>query len=97
MHVHSGRRTSTNPSGVLKISSMVTLAYIGLPLVSLLARAEMAHFKRQVCCEPVLSALHLSAVTSCASALIIVLIGTPLAYALTFGNFRGKRLMDSRM
>src|SRR5437763_15595719 len=34
MHVHSGPRASTNPSGVLKISSLVTLAYIVLLVIA---------------------------------------------------------------
>jgi cobalt-zinc-cadmium efflux system protein len=49
MHLHSGRRTSTNPSGVLKISSLVTLAYIALLVIagfrahSLALLAEAGH------------------------------------------------------
>src|SRR5437868_9054197 len=49
MHVHSGPRASTNPSGVLKISSLVTLAYIVLLVIagfrahSLALLAEAGH------------------------------------------------------
>src|SRR5436853_7690582 len=49
MHVHSGPRASTNPSGVLEISSLVTLAYIVLLVIagfrahSLALLAEAGH------------------------------------------------------
>jgi cobalt-zinc-cadmium efflux system protein len=49
MHVHSGHRASSNPSGVLKISSLVTLAYIVLLVIagfrahSLALLAEAGH------------------------------------------------------
>ncbi len=40
-------------------------------------------------------ALHLTLVTTLISALVIVIMGTPLAYWLTFSHFRGKRVIDS--
>ena len=49
MHAHSGHRASSNPSGVLKISSLVTLAYIVLLVIagfrahSLALLAEAGH------------------------------------------------------
>ncbi len=79
----------------LLLLSLPALALLGLPLLSLLLRAEMAQFKSQVCCGEVTSALQLSLFTSGLSALLIVLLGTPLAYWLTFGQFRGKRIVDS--
>src|SRR5437588_1862015 len=42
MHVHSGPRASTNPSGVLKISSLVTLAYIVLLVIAGLRSHSLA-------------------------------------------------------
>ena len=49
MHVHSGHRASSNPSSVLKISSLVTLGYIVLLVIagmrahSLALLAEAGH------------------------------------------------------
>jgi molybdate transport system permease protein len=63
--------------------------------VSLLLRADLSKFRSYICCEDVSDALHLTLVTSLTSAFLIVLIGTPLAYWLTFSRFRGKRIIDS--
>jgi len=80
---------------LLVLLSLPALAFICVPLLSLLARAEVARAKSYVCCDDVASALHLSLVTSAIAALVIVLIGSPLAYWLTFTHFRGKRIVDS--
>src|SRR5512140_1491274 len=80
---------------LLVLLSIPALAFICLPLLSLLTKVDVARFRSYVCCDEVSTALHLSLVTSCTSALIIVLFGTPLAYWLTFGQFRGKRIIDS--
>jgi molybdate transport system permease protein len=82
-------------SGWLLLLSLPALLFIAFPLVSLLARAEMAQVRNYVCCAPVTSALYLSLVTASAAALAAVIIGTPLAYWLAHGNFRGKRIVDS--
>jgi molybdate transport system permease protein len=48
-----------------------------------------------VCCGEVASALSLSLISAGVSAIVIVLIGTPAAYLLAYGRFRGKRVVDS--
>ncbi len=80
---------------LLVLFSLPALLFICVPLLSLLLRADLTRFKSYICCDDVSVALHLTVVTTLISALVIVLMGTPLAYWLTFSNFRGKRIVDS--
>jgi len=85
----------TTRTALLAILSLPALALIVLPIVGLFARAEIARLGSYVCCPQVASALTLSLVTSTVSVLIIILIGTPLAYYLARAEFRGKRVVDT--
>jgi molybdate transport system permease protein len=80
---------------LLFLLSLPALALIALPLVGLFARAEMRRFASYVCCPEVASALTLSFSTSGIAVVLIILIGTPLAYWLAFADFRGKRIIDT--
>jgi len=82
-------------SAILAILSLPALALIVLPIVGLCARAEVGRLGCYVCCPEVASALTLSLLTSTIAAIIIVLIGTPLAYWLAYAKFRGKRVIDT--
>ena len=80
---------------LLFLLSLPALALIALPIVGLFARAELRRFGSYVCCPEVASALTLSLTTSGISIVLIILIGTPLAYWLAYADFRGKRFIDT--
>ena len=77
------------------VPALLFAAFVALPLLALILRAAMTGNLLQQLAQPiVLSALRLSALTSLASLLIIVLVGTPTAYLLARSTFPGKRLLD---
>jgi len=75
--------------------SLPGLFLIVLPLVGLFLNAEIARFGSYVCCDQVVDALRLTLVTSAVSAVLILVIGTPLGYWLAYTDFRGKRVVDT--
>jgi molybdate transport system permease protein len=56
---------------------------------------EIAQFCAYVSCPMVTNALHLSFYTTIISTFLAVLLGTPIAYLLAHGRFRGKDLLDT--
>jgi len=74
------------------------LVLIGLPLVALIVRAihglTAPDALRLIASRPVLDAVSLSLGTTALSALIIVLLGTPLAYAFARYQFPLKRFFN---
>lgn len=82
-------------SWVLMALSIPALALVVLPIVGLFWRAQLSRVGSYVCCDPVEEALLLSLTTSAVTAILIVLIGTPLAYWLAYSEFRGKRVVDT--
>ena len=77
------------------VPALLFAAFVALPLLALILRAAMTGNLLQQLAQPiVLSALRLSALTSLASLLIIILVGTPTAYLLARSTFPGKRLLD---
>ncbi len=81
--------------GLLALASLPALAFIAMPLVGLFSKTDLDQVCPLLTCPPVTNALWLTATTSGASALVIVLVGTPLAYLLAHGRFRGKRAVDT--
>lgn len=80
---------------VLIALSLPALGLIVLPLAGLFLDAEIARFASYVCCPQVVDALRLTLMTSAISAVLILIIGTPLAYWLALSEFRGKRVIDT--
>ena len=80
---------------LLFLLSLPALALIVLPLIGLFARAEIGCFGSFACCPEIRSALTLSFTTAGISVLLIILIGTPLAYWLAYADFPGKRIIDT--
>ena len=91
-------RTAVREAGLRSlflVPALLFAAFVALPLLALILRAAMTGNLLQQLAQPiVLSALRLSALTSLASLLIIVLVGTPTAYLLARSTFPGKRLLD---
>ncbi|MDE2932041.1 MAG: ABC transporter permease [Chloroflexota bacterium] len=77
------------------VPTVLFAIFVALPLLALIVRAFMTGSVFTQLTQPiVVSALRLSALTSVASLLIIVLVGTPTAYLLARSTFPGKRFLD---
>ena len=92
-------RAAAGETGLRSLFILPTLlfaVFVALPLLALVVRALMTGNVLQQLTQPlVVSALRLSALTSVAALLIIVLVGTPTAYLLARSAFPGKRLLDT--
>lgn len=81
---------------IVAVSATGFLVLVGLPLLALLLRAVAgAQFWRYLADPQVGAALSLSLVTTAATLVLILLLGTPLAYALARRGFPCKRLLDT--
>jgi molybdate transport system permease protein len=67
---------------------------LGLPLLSLVLRISPGELLDRVREPLILQALRLSLVTSIAATVAVVVLGLPVAYALSVSDFRGKRLLE---
>ena len=92
-------RAAAGETGLRSLFILPTLlfaVFVALPLLALVVRALMTGNVLQQLTQPlVVSALRLSALTSVAALLTIVLVGTPTAYLLARSAFPGKRLLDT--
>jgi molybdate transport system permease protein len=79
------------------ILAVAILLFIALPIVSLFLKISPSRFFVEFKSSVVLDALKLSLITTFISALIIVVLGTPLAYINARYHYRGKHLVDTIM
>lgn len=87
--------TDTGLRSLFLVPTIIFAVFVALPLLALIVRAVMTGDLFLQLTQPiVVSALRLSALTSVASLLIIVLVGTPTAYLLARSTFPGKRFLD---
>lgn len=87
--------SDTGLRSLFLIPTVLFAIFVALPLLALITRAVMTGDLLLQLTQPiVLSALRLSALTSLASLVIIVLVGTPAAYLLARSTFPGKRFLD---
>ena len=72
------------------------VVFIGLPIVALLARAtQQENLWGEITGDIALSALRLSLVTSAISIVVVIVIGTPIAYALARSDRWAARVVDA--
>ncbi len=76
-------------------ASLPILLFLTLPLLLLLLRTSPEQLAHSLSNELTRTAIRLSLVTSTASMLLTVLFGTPLAYLMARGRFRGRRLVET--
>ncbi|HEY8631520.1 MAG TPA: ABC transporter permease, partial [Candidatus Limnocylindrales bacterium] len=94
-------RSSSRKTGRWTERSLAALAalfalFLGLPIVTLVARAILDGSLRVAFASPVvLDALWLSLVTTAASLVITVSLGLPLAFVLARRQFRGKGWLEA--
>jgi molybdate transport system permease protein len=98
MNSPSNTTRRTAPSLWLPAGAAVTalyVAFIGLPLLALVIRAVMADgFPSSLTSPVAVRALRLSLITSAVSAIVIVALGTPVAYLLARRGSRALRAID---
>ncbi len=80
---------------VVVVSASLVALFLAIPIVALLARAIDGGALADVAGSPViLNALRLSLLTTFASLLIVVAVGTPLAFILARRRFRGASIVE---
>lgn len=71
------------------------IAYIALPLVSLFVRMSWDSLQSLLSAPIVVAALKLSFLTSAVTTLVVVIVGTPIAYVNARFKYPGKELIDT--
>lgn len=79
----------------LALLLMLAMAFIALPVVALFLRSPLDTIMRSLHDPVVMDALRLSLTTSTITTIIVVIMGTPIAYVSARFNYLGKELADS--
>ena len=83
-------------ASALAVGSLALLAgFIAIPLLSLVLWTVDREAWQAMVSPVALNALFLSAKTTAASMSALLVVGTPAAYVLARGNFRGKRMLNT--
>ena len=90
------RRPSASPTDwFIIIPALAIVFLLAAPLVALVWRGLSSAALSAALTPAALEALRLSIVTSCSALAVIVVLGTPLAFALAWWDFRGKRAIET--
>ncbi len=91
-----GNRSSSSRWLALGAIAAISVLFLGLPVITLVARAILdGSLGRAVTSAVVLQALYLSLVTTAISLVMTVVFGLPLAFVLARRQFRGKGLIQA--
>lgn len=82
---------------VVIVPSLIMLLFFLVPLGAIFVNLDLMLFLAKLAQPIVYEALWLSIVTSLASMILAVFLGTPLAYLLARGDFKGKAYLESLM
>jgi molybdate transport system permease protein len=82
-------------SGVAVAALSLLAGFISIPIISLVVWTVSEEAWYAMASPVALDALLLSARTTGATLAILILVGTPAAYLLARGNFRGRRLLNT--
>ncbi|MCC6190185.1 MAG: molybdate ABC transporter permease subunit [Anaerolineales bacterium] len=88
------RRLNPLPPG-FALLSLLLLLFLALPLAALLLRASPNSVATNLAQPQVRQAIALSARTTAVSTILIVVLGTPLAYVVARRRFPGRRALDT--
>jgi len=77
------------------LSAVLLPLFIIIPIISIFLNLEIGTVISKINQPIVYEALRVSFSTSLISILLVVILGTPLAYVLASKDFKGKRLLDS--
>lgn len=94
LRINSRLRNKALKAGLALIICL-TMAFIALPIASLFLKSPMDVTLRSLSNPVVADALRLSLITSSLTTLVIVLIGTPVAYVNARFGYHGKEIVDS--
>jgi molybdate transport system permease protein len=75
------------------VALLATLAFLAIPLAALFTQASPADLIASLGDPQAADALWLSVRTSTAAVVVIILVGTPAAYAVAMRSFRGRALI----
>jgi molybdate transport system permease protein len=73
---------------------ILLLVLLGFPLLSLLFRVSPVELLARLQTPVVMSALRLSLITSVSSAIVVIILGLPVALLLASSKFPGKRVLE---
>lgn len=79
----------------LALIMVLTMTFIALPVVALFLKSPLDTILRSLHDPVVMDALRLSLMTSTITTIMIVIMGTPIAYVSARFNYFGKELADS--
>ena len=92
----SGRTAGLDLGALFLVPGAAFLLFVAVPLGALVYRALAGgDLVEQVRSPLVAEALRLSLVTSTLTLMVVMLLGTPLAYGLARASFPGRRLVDT--
>lgn len=77
------------------ILAAIALAFLALPVAALMGRALFGGALGEAPVAAILDALVLSLIASCCTIVVVVLLGSPLAWVLARRSFRGKALAET--
>lgn len=77
------------------LAALPLLLYLFFPILGVVVRAALGNWCSYVVCPQVASALRISMVSASTSAIIIIILGTPVAYWMSHYHFRGKDVVDT--
>lgn len=83
------------PSGGLWAASSVLLLFLTIPLLALVTAVPLPELSGHMTSPMALRALALTLRTTLAATVLCVLLGTPVAYLLARGRFRGRDVLDT--
>lgn len=77
------------------LAALPLLLYLFVPILGVVVRAITGNWCSYVVCPRVASALRISMVSATTSVIIVIILGTPLAYLMSHYRFRGKDVVDT--
>jgi len=80
---------------LLALLALPLLVFLTLPLLALLIRTGLGTLAQNIAQTQVLQAVTLSLTTSVFATLLVIVLGTPLAYLLARHEFRGKVVLET--
>lgn len=89
------RKLYSLPTLLILFFFVLTLLYIALPIVSMFIRTSPDSFLRSLDAPFVMDALKLSIITSVITTVIVIIIGTPIAFVNARYRYPGKELIDT--
>ncbi|MBX3051761.1 MAG: ABC transporter permease [Caldilineaceae bacterium] len=94
-HVRPGGVGPRQPAELWRLMALPLLVFLFLPLAALLWRAKLDQLWVHLSDPVAAQAIRLSLQTTSVSTLLIVLLGTPVAYLLAHHNFPLRRVVDT--